>query len=754
MALPPLREMAKLLDGETRGDEVLCPGPGHSGADRSLAVRLDGAAPDGFIVHSFAGDDPITCKDYVRQKCGLPAFEAKPKANGKDKGKAGAQWKLLAEFIYRDAKSDPYLRVRKYDVGGKRKYVQYHLEDGQWVTGKPSGPRIPYWLPELIAAPLTAIVYFAEGEKDVDSLRRIGLTATTMSEGAKAPWPAEATEYFRDRRVVILPDADQPGRQHAEKIARALAPVAASIKIVDLYPGRGDGSDVSDWLATDAVGVKLIKEVNGAPEWNPSAAIPPAGAADEGFIAELAGMKPLDFARRRKAAAIKLGISVGDVDRLVAAARSTRTVDDLALLYDHWQVETWDEPVEGAALFRDLRDCVNRYVIVTPEQATAIALWIVYSWLHEHERFATHSPILLARSPEKDSGKTTLLNLVGFLVRRGLPSVEISGPALFRSIEKWNPSLVVDEADDVLTDNADLRSVINSGWTRGQIVIRCHPDTHDPEGFATFAPKALGMKGTNLPDTTLSRSLIIAMKPKRKDEEVADFDHLDNEDFQRLRRQMLRWTTDTANALAEIKPEMPPGFYNRRRANWRPLLAIAELMDNKVAGWAAALAVEKVAAAEDTSVGLGLLWDVRRVFTRLRVDRFTTTDFVAELITLPEPSQPWAIWRKEKDPITTAQVSNLLKQYNLKSDSVRIPKDNKKTCKGWLQEWFEDAWERYLRPAEPEAETEAEKAGTNPNGEPGISENNDLEREPGTQSPIFSRGVKTHPKNPEHPAQR
>src|SRR5262245_30561021 len=561
-----------------------------------------------------------------------------------------------------------------------------------------------------------------------------------MSEGAKAPWPAEAAEYFRDHRVVILPDADQPGRQHAEKIARALAPVAASIKIVDLYPRRGDGSDVSDWLATDAVGVKLIKEVNSAPEWNPSAAIPPAGAADEGFIAELAGMKPLDFARRRKAAAIKLGISVGDVDRLVAAARSTRTVDDLALLYDHWQVETWDEPVEGAALFRDLRDCVNRYVIVTPEQATAIALWIVYSWLHEHDRFATHSQILLVRSPEKDSGKTTLLNLVGFLVRRGLPSVEISGPALFRSIAKWNPSLVVDEADDVLADNTDLRNVINSGWTRGQIVIRCHPDTHNPEGFATFAPKALGMKGTNLPDTTLSRSLIIAMKPKRKDEEVADFDHLDNENFQQLRRQMLRWTTDNADALAEIKPEIPPGFYNRRRANWRPLLAIAELMGSKVVGWAAALAVEKVAAAEDTSVGLGLLWDVRRVFTRMNVDRFTTTELVAELITLPEPSRPWAIWRKEKDPITVAQVTKLLKSYSLKSDSVRIPKDNKKTCKGWLKEWFDDVWERYLGPAEPEPEDEDEKAATSPDGEPGTSENNDLERDAGydTEPDAFS----------------
>jgi hypothetical protein len=82
---------------------------------------------------------------------------------------------------------------------------------------------------------------------------------------------AQGDGFFRDRRVVILPDADVPGRKHAEKIARALAPVATSIKVVGPLPKRNDGSDVSDWLATDAVGVKLIKEVNRAPEWNPSA---------------------------------------------------------------------------------------------------------------------------------------------------------------------------------------------------------------------------------------------------------------------------------------------------------------------------------------------------------------------------------------------------------------------------------------------------------------------------------------------------
>jgi Toprim domain len=70
-----LRAAARALGGEIRGSEVLAPGPGHSAADRSLSIKLDGAAPEGFILHSFAGDDPIVCRDYVRRKLGWRSCE-------------------------------------------------------------------------------------------------------------------------------------------------------------------------------------------------------------------------------------------------------------------------------------------------------------------------------------------------------------------------------------------------------------------------------------------------------------------------------------------------------------------------------------------------------------------------------------------------------------------------------------------------------------------------------------------------------
>src|SRR6516165_10389635 len=67
-----LSAVAERLGGEVVGRQVLAPGPGHSPKDRSLSIHF--TSHDQFVVHSFAGDDPITCRDFVRSKLGLPQW--------------------------------------------------------------------------------------------------------------------------------------------------------------------------------------------------------------------------------------------------------------------------------------------------------------------------------------------------------------------------------------------------------------------------------------------------------------------------------------------------------------------------------------------------------------------------------------------------------------------------------------------------------------------------------------------------------
>src|SRR6516225_11178586 len=96
MQFPSLQQIARALGGEVSGNEVRAPGPGHSAKDRSLSVRLDANAPDGFLVYSHSPrDDQIACKDYVRQKVGLPEFKPNGNGNGRHRASAADIAKLL-----------------------------------------------------------------------------------------------------------------------------------------------------------------------------------------------------------------------------------------------------------------------------------------------------------------------------------------------------------------------------------------------------------------------------------------------------------------------------------------------------------------------------------------------------------------------------------------------------------------------------------------------------------------------------------
>ena len=267
MSTLDLATIARALGGDVSAGQVLAPGPGHSSADRSLSVKLAPEAPDGFLVHSFAGDDPIACKDHVREKLGQPKREPKKKNNGK----GGKAWTIISEHVYRSENDELYLRVRKcLDDKGKKQYPQAYWNGKQWVKGKPKGQKIPYRLPQLLAAPPDVLVFFTEGEKCADALAALGFVATTVSEGAEAKWPADATQYFKGRHVVILPDNDPPGAKHARKVERAIKGAAASVRILDLaphWPGRMPvGDDVYDWLNIDPCNKDRLLDLATAPK--------------------------------------------------------------------------------------------------------------------------------------------------------------------------------------------------------------------------------------------------------------------------------------------------------------------------------------------------------------------------------------------------------------------------------------------------------------------------------------------------------
>jgi putative DNA primase/helicase len=407
------------------------------------------------------------------------------------------------------------------------------------------------------------------------------------------------------------------------------------------------------------------------------------GSQQDAVLEELMKLKGLEYDRRKKEVAKQLGVDVRAIDKEVARRREGRDTE----VMPHWNITPWGEAVDGGVLLGALVGRLRRHVVMTEDQAVAAALWILFSWCHD---VSIYSPILMVTSAEPNSGKSTLVNLLGFLIPRSLSCVGISAAVLYRAIEKWHPSIVVDEADAVFVQNEEIRAVVNSGWTRGSGVLRCDGDDNEPRLFPTFSPKIIGLKGRKVPDTTISRAVIIELKRKLPDEVAVDFDHVDDEGLARLRRQCLRWATDNKAALPDANPEIPPKFYNRVRANWKMMLAIAEECGWKQKAWQAAGVVEGIKEAFESSIGLQLLRAISAMFGP-GADCILTRHVIENLVS--DPEQPWLDFSHGK-PITPKKLADLLGGYSIISTTVHPL--GIAHGKGYERWQFDDALARYV----------------------------------------------------------
>ena len=679
-----------------------CRGCGKGGDVIDLARHIDGS------------DFTAACTNLAGEQ---PQAKPNGKANGKNHAAGEPEKIAAAKFGYEDEAGNLLFVVVRAEYqnpdgtfvatkDGKRKKTFHQRRpdperQGKWIWNVDGVPIVPYRLPELLEAIGNGyFVVIAEGEGKVDLLRSWGIPATCCAGGA-GKWKPEHSAFLRGADVVILPDNDEAGRKHRDVVGASLQGIAAWIRVLEL-PGLATKGDVRDWLAAGGTREQLDALVEQAPDWQPPPAEAPTDTNkdapkdktvdEQDLIDELARLNTVDYDRLRDAAADQLGVRHGTLDDAVAARR--RELAEEAgppPLFGHWVVEPWPEAVDTGALILALIGRVKRHVILSDDEALAVALWILFAWVHETA--AVHSPILLVTSAEANSGKTTLISVVSFLVPRGLMTTGISEAALFRSIEKWLPTVIADEADVLLVDNDPLRAVINSGWTRGAGVLRCIGDDSTPHSFATFCPKIVGMKGRKLPDTTLSRSIIVEMRRKRPGDKAEHFRSIDDAGLAELRQRALRWANDNGEKLDGAEPDMPPGFDCRLGDNWYLLLAIADFAGGDWPDKARKAAVKLSKVVDTASTGQRLLADIKAAFEGVgpEVDRIGSADLVATLGANTE--SPWAEWKGGK-PITQAQLARALKPFGIASEVVRLSEHA--TPRGYMRSQFEDAWERYL----------------------------------------------------------
>ncbi len=353
--------------------------------------------------------------------------------------------------------------------------------------------------------------------------------------------------------------------------------------------------------------------------------------------------------------------------------------------------QPWSEPVDGAEVASELEQTVRDRIVLPKGADTAITLWTFHTYAHEE---AETSPYLGVKSPTRRCGKTRVLTVLAGTARRPLALASISPAALYRTVEKFSPTLLVDEGDTFLANSDELRGLLNSGHTRQTAwAVRTVGDDHEVRLFSTWCPKAIAVIG-KLPTTLEDRSIVIPMRRKAKGESVKRVrqDRLVGE-LEPLRRKLARWAADHRARLRTVDPGAPDELDDRAADNWRPLLAIADCLGGpwpERAREAARLLSGGESRVEDEP-RVQLLSDLRIVFNESKADKLPSAIICEKLAALLD--RPWSEWGRRAKPIAPNQLANLLKPFGIHPKGLRM---GDKTPKGYDLNDLRDPFSRYL----------------------------------------------------------
>lgn len=276
-------------------------------------------------------------------------------------------------------------------------------------------------------------------------------------------------------------------------------------------------------------------------------------------------------------------------------------------------------------------------------------------------------------------------------------AVNVTPAYLFRKVgaEEGRPTILYDEIDTVFgpkeKDNEEIRGLLNAGHRKNGVAGRCvvrgkQVFTEEIPAYCAVALAGLGA----LPDTILSRAIVIRMRRRAPSEKVEPFrrrQHAPEGDL--LRARLEAFAKFIESKVTGAWPALPREVIDRNADVWEAPFAIADAAGGE---WpekarAAAIALIKESKQSSPSLGILLLEDLYKVFGQ--EPTLATETILKELIAFDE--SPWGNLRGK--PLDARGLSSRLRPYGVSPKTVRI---NGKTAKGYSRDDFHDAWERYL----------------------------------------------------------
>jgi hypothetical protein len=408
----------------------------------------------------------------------------------------------------------------------------------------------------------------------------------------------------------------------------------------------------------------------------------------------------------------------GDVTDWVNAggtADELRAIMDAAAPCGGNGEDTPDPIPDGAQLADDVFHAIRRFVVLSDDAARALTLWV----LHCHAFAAAEfTPYIQITSPTRESGKTTLIDVLEALVPDPLRADSATAAAVYRSVDRGRgagkdngrpPVLFLDELDAVFgsgggkSDKAEaIRGVLNSGFRSTGKTLVCDGDANEPRAFVTFCPKVLAAIGACIPDTVTSRSIPIPLARATREEltrlQPARARAL-RDLSDRIGKQIATWA---ASALPSLQRRREPvlGLKARHDDVWGPLLNIAEELGGtwpqQARDTARALHADTGDTTDGRDPGIALLADLRDLFDSDGA-AYITSARVVELLRSTE-GRPWAEYRNGQ-PITVHGVARLLRPFAIQPRQDRIGYEK---VRAYFATDCREAFRRYL-PVPPDA---------------------------------------------------
>ncbi|MCX4780011.1 DUF3631 domain-containing protein [Streptomyces sp. NBC_01264] len=362
-------------------------------------------------------------------------------------------------------------------------------------------------------------------------------------------------------------------------------------------------------------------------------------------------------------------------------------------------------PIDGAALLDEVEAFHRRFNIFPREAAyVAVVLWDAHA--HLIDCFET-TPRIAFLSPEPGSGKSRALEIVEILTPRPVTTVSASANGLYRLVgaPEGLPTVLFDEVDTIFGPKAGpdeaLRGFLNAGYRRSGGALRCVGDGSNQTAqiFPSYCAVAMAGLGS-LPDTVLTRSVIVRMRKRAPNEKVEPYrQRVHEQQGHALRDRLAKWADRVREQVSGAWPAMPEGVTDRPADVWEPLLAVADAAGGDWPARARTACLELVAAAKDndeSSTGVRLLTDLRdHVFCG--ADRMSTAVILECLLRMDEA--PWG--DLDDKPLNSRTLARLLGQYVTPGNKPIKPRGIRTasgTPKGYYAEDLADAWERYCPP--------------------------------------------------------